>query len=114
MLDKASVLTDLKVILATDEDDVLNVLINKAERDIKAYCNNPFLVDKDGDGKAETYDFPEDLIGALEDLVGFMYGKRGSEGKASESMGSMSFNYEADIPAPIKRRLYRFRLMKFN
>lgn len=106
MLDKTLVLTELQAIIGTDEEMLLNVLINKAERDIKAYCNNPF---KDVAG---VYDFPEDLIGALEDLVLYMYGRRATEGKQSESMGGLSANYELDIPINIKRRMYRFRLMK--
>lgn len=105
-MDKAVILQNVGILLGVTDDALFNLLINKAEKDIKVFCNDEF---KDEDG---TDAFPENLESALEDLVVYRYNRRSTEGMKSENQGDRSASFTDDIPVDIKNRLYRYRKLR--
>lgn len=119
MLDKTQVLTDLKILLEIDSSETdkvawLNLMIPRTESDIRLYCNNDFITntyDENGLLTSSVYDFPDDFTSVLEDLIIFVYRRRGSEGSSMEMVGDCRTMYESDFPAFLKRRLNKRKLM---
>jgi len=108
MLDKETVLSNVRMLLGlttNDKDSLISLLIDKAEQDIKVFCNNSFEVNGE-------YQFPDELQSVLEDIVIYRYQRLGAEAFQQESMGNKSVTYTTDIPNDIKARLYPFRKMR--
>jgi len=107
-LDKEQILSNVKLLsgyIDGSKDTLLSLLIDKAEKDIKVFCNNDFMVEGE-------YQFPEPLESVLEDLVLFRFNRLYSEGYSSETLGSRSVTFTDGLPKEIKMRLYPYRLMR--
>lgn len=98
MINKVEILNNVKLLTGEDNEPLLNLLINKAERTIKDFCN--------------ITEVTEEMQDILEDLVCYRYNKIGREGISGEGMGSSSINFNDGIPKEIKTRLYRYRRLR--
>jgi hypothetical protein len=105
-MNKEAILSNVFTLLGVSDNVLLPLLVDKAEKDIKVFCNDKF---KDENGEDI---FPEELESALEDLVVYRYNRRGAEGFKSEGQGDKNTSYSDDIPVDIKNRLYRYRKMR--
>lgn len=116
-MDKAQILSNIKLLLgitSTETNDLLNLLINRTEQNIKVFCNNDFMEDTDDDGVKDTYIFPTELESTLEDLVVYKYNRLGAEGLDREKLGSREVQFSNDIPKDIQLRLYPYRKMRVH
>lgn len=86
-------------IKVTDEDELLQLLIDDAMDYAVNYCN---LSDRES--------IPEKLYGTIVDIAVINYNKAGSEGLNSESYAGASYNYNTEYPESICRALRRERL----
>lgn len=96
-------LEDLKIRLGikkedASSDDLLNILLEDAAREILDYCNRDILLSK--------------MVSLQRELAIIYYNRLGSEGEASRSEGGVSVSYIVDIPGNIKSRLNAFRRLK--
>lgn len=82
----------------TNQDDLLNMLLEDAEGEILDFCNRDKLPIK-----AESLQ---------RELAIIYYNRLGSEGEASRSEGGVSVSYSTEIPENIKNRLVAFRRLK--
>ena len=98
MLNKVEVLNNIKLLTQEDNEPLLNLLINKAEKTIISFCN--------------ITEVTEEMQDILEDLICYRYNLIGREGLKSEGMGSASISFTDGIPAEIKTRLYRYRRLR--
>lgn len=90
------------------EDILLNRYIEKAYDDLVLYLNNDFT-DEDGNSL-----YPREMDSVIEDMVIYRYRNRGTEGKTHESIGNYSYSKSNnDIPPEIKKRIIRFRKVRF-
>lgn len=110
--DRQSILDFVKLELGIEgdkEDLILNRYIEKAYDDLVLYLNNNFE-----DEKGNNI-YPKELDSVIEDLVIYRYRNRGTEGKVQESIGDYSYTkaQNTDIPADIKKRIIRFRKVRF-
>lgn len=108
MVDKELLLGNIKLMLGiadNERDSLIYMLIGKAEKDIKMFCNRSFS-EEDGDY------FPEELESVVEDLVLYRLNRIGAEGVKSETLGSRSVTFTDGLPDDIKVRLYPYRRMR--
>ena len=110
--DKQAILEFVKLELGIKddmEDILLNRYIEKAYDDLVLYLNNDFT-DKDGNSL-----YPREMDSVIEDMVIYRYRNRGTEGKTHESIGNYSYTKASnnDIPPEIKKRITRFRKVRF-
>lgn len=82
----------------TNQDDLLTMILEDAEREILDYCNRDTLLTK--------------MEGLQRELAIIYYNRKGSEGEASRSEGGVSVSYSTEIPESIKNRLIAFRRLK--
>ncbi len=82
----------------TNQDDLLNMLLEDAEGEILDFCNRDILPIK-----AEPLQRKLAII---------YYNRLGSEGEVSRSEGGVSVSYSTEIPENIKNRLIAFRRLK--
>lgn len=90
-------LDELKILLNTDNDNLINVLIQQAISEAVAYTHN------------------EDtsiLSPAIIQMVIYKYNRIGTEGLNSEGYSGVSFNYINDYPENIKRILNTHRKIR--
>lgn len=97
MLDNIKTLLGIDL-LDTSKDTLLNLLIDRATEFVKDYCN---IDDTTG------------LETIIEELVILRYNKLSYEGKKGESLGSYSVTFEDDIPVDVKKRLNRYRKVRW-
>lgn len=82
----------------TNQDDLLNMILEDAESEILDFCNRDMLPIK-----AESLQ---------RELAIIYYNRLGSEGESSRSEGGVSVSYSTEIPENIKNRLIAFRRLK--
>jgi hypothetical protein len=82
----------------TNQDDLLNMILEDAESEILDLCNRDTL--------------PRKAESLQRELAIIYYNRLGSEGESSRSEGGVSVSYSTDIPENIKNRLIAFRRLK--
>lgn len=82
----------------TNQDNLLNMILEDAESEILDFCNRDVL--------------PLRAESLQRELAIIYYNRLGSEGESSRSEGGVSVSYSTDIPESIKSRLMAFRRLK--
>ena len=82
----------------TNQDDLLNMILEDAESEILDFCNRDTL--------------PLRAEPLQRELAIIYYNRLGSEGESSRSEGGVSVSYSTEIPENIKNRLIAFRRLK--
>ena len=103
-MDMVGILTALKLRpgLQDAADRLLEDMIRDCMEEIRDVLNY-----------AEGEDIPAGLAGVVKDLVCLRYNRDGLQGIQSESQSSGgSTTYLQDIPADMKRRIYRYRRLR--
>jgi hypothetical protein len=98
MYDQSAVIENVKVLTGEDNTALITLLVKKAEETAKTFCN--------------VADIQEEMTDVIEDIACLKYNLRGREGIVSESMGKNSVTMNAELPADIKMKLSKFRIIR--
>lgn len=93
-------LNKIKILLGItdkEKDDLINVLIELTEEEVRDYCGIEAL-----DGMKNT----------IIQMVIFKYNRIGTEGLTSENYNGASYNYMSEYPDNIKKILNKHRRIK--
>lgn len=89
----------LKLLLNTDNDGLLQVLIDTAESEFKDYCNRE--------------DIPAAAESVIMNMVRVQYARLDSQGLTSQNVAGVSEDFDAGFyPANILQALNRYRKVK--
>lgn len=92
-------LETLKILLNTDNETLLNTIIDIVEGEFKDYCNRD--------------DIPTAANSVLINMARIQYSRLDSQGLSSQSISGVSESYEDNFyPANIIQQLNRFRKIK--
>ena len=91
-----TVLKKLKVLVNKSDvsDELLRIYIDRAEEDVKGFCN----IDR-------AIGYEHIFEAAILELAFFYFNRQGIEGSTGYSEGGVSYSFEAGIPQNIKERL---------
>lgn len=87
----------------TNKIAVLSICLEKARKDIEAFCRDTFIDDTGKDV------FPVALANVQEDLAIMKYRKRGAEGETSYSLADENISFDDPLPDSVKQKLYPYR-----
>lgn len=92
-------LEKLKILLNTDDESLLEVLIDMAEAEFKDYCNRE--------------DVPEAAETTIINMVRIQYARLDSQGLTSQSMAGISESYDSSFyPANVLQQMNKYRKVK--
>lgn len=83
-------------------DDLLKDFINDSIQDVKDYINY-----------SDEEELPLGCISIVKELVIIKCNRLGAEGLSGQSSSGISENYNDDIPKPLKKKLYRYRKLRW-
>lgn len=83
-------------------DELLKDLITDSLQDVKDFINY-------SDGE----ELPSGCISIVKELVVIKFNRLGAEGLSGQSASGVSENYIDDIPKSIKKKLYRYRKLRW-
>lgn len=88
--------------IAANSDELLNELIEDSIQDVKDFINY-----------SDDEDIPTGCISIVKELVIIKCNRLGAEGLSSQSASGVSENYSDDIPKVLKKKLYRYRKLRW-
>ena len=83
-------------------DELLEEFILDADQTVKDFINY-----------SEEEELPKGCLSVVKELVIIKCNRLGTEGLSSQSASGVSENYFDDIPKPLKKKLYRYRKLRW-
>lgn len=88
--------------ISVNSDELLKDLIKDSIQDVKDFINC-----------SDEEELPSGCISIVKELVIIKCNRLGTEGLSSQSASGVSENYSDDIPKPLKKKLYRYRKLRW-
>ena len=88
--------------ISVNSDKLLKDLIEDSIQDVKDFINY-----------SDEEELPCGYISIVKELVIIKCNRLGTEGLSSQSASGVSENYFDDIPKPLKKKLYRYRKLRW-
>lgn len=88
--------------ISVNSDELLEEFILDAEQTVKDFINY-----------SEEEELPKGCLSVVKELVIIKCNRLGTEGLSSQSASGVSENYSKDIPKPLKKKLYRYRKLRW-
>jgi len=93
-----TMINNLKALLNTTDETILNILIEQATQEVINYCNVEAL--------------PTGLSPVVEEIVMIKWNKRHAQGLSSQSANGVSESYLDGLPKSTIQQLNRYRRLK--
>lgn len=88
--------------ISNNSDELLNEFITDTVQDVKDFINY-----------SDEEELPTGCVSIVKELVIIKCNQLGNEGLSGTNASGVSENYMNDIPKPLKKKLYKYRKLKW-